>query len=61
MIVERDGKILTNQKTSPGEIVLKNVEDFNKLSLFAKQIQESLCRISGSNLSRHIKIRKPAT
>ena len=50
MIVERDGKILTNQETIPGEIVLKNVADFSNQSLFAKQIQEGLRSISGSNL-----------
>jgi methyl-accepting chemotaxis protein len=50
MIVERDGKILTNQETIPGEIVLKNVADFSSQSLFAKQIQEGLRSISGSNL-----------
>lgn len=50
MIVERDGKILTNQTTIPGEIVLKNVADFNNQSLFAKQIQEGLRSVSGSNL-----------
>lgn len=50
MIVERDGKILTNQEAIPGEIVLKNVADFSNQSLFAKQIQEGLRSISGSNL-----------
>lgn len=50
MIVESDGKILTNQETIPGEIVLKNVADFSNQSLFAKQIQEGLHSISGSNL-----------
>ena len=50
MIVERDGKILTNQETIPGEIVLKNVADFSNQSLFAKQIQEGLRNLSGSNL-----------
>jgi methyl-accepting chemotaxis protein len=50
MIVERDGKILTNQTTIPGEIVLKNVADFSNQSLFAKQIQEGLRSVSGNNL-----------
>ncbi len=53
MIVERDGKILTNQTTIPGEIVLKNVADFSNQSLFAKQIQEGLRSVSGSNLYQH--------
>ena len=50
MIVERDGKILTNQSTILGEIVLKNVADFSNQSLFAKQIQKGLRNLSGSNL-----------
>lgn len=50
MIVERDGKILTNQSTILGEIVLKNVADFSNQSLFAKQIQKGLRSLSGSNL-----------
>jgi len=53
MIVERDGEILTNQETIPGEIVLMNVADFSNQSLFAKQVQEGLRSISGSNLYQH--------
>ena len=53
MIVERDGEILTNQETIPGEIVLMNVADFSNQSLIAKQVQEGLRSSSGSNLYQH--------
>ena len=62
MIVERDGKILTNQSTILGEIVLKNVADFSNQSLLAKQIQKDLRSLSDSNLYQaRMKIRKTAT
>ncbi|MDC6383282.1 methyl-accepting chemotaxis protein [Pseudomonas graminis] len=47
MIVERDGKILTNQSRIPGEIILKNISGFSGQSMFAKAIQEGLGKISG--------------
>jgi methyl-accepting chemotaxis protein len=47
MIVERDGKILTNQSRIPGEIILKNISAFGSQSIFAKEIQDGLSRVSG--------------
>jgi methyl-accepting chemotaxis protein len=47
MIVERDGKILTNQSRIPGEIILKNISGLSSQSIFAKEIQDGLSRVSG--------------
>jgi methyl-accepting chemotaxis protein len=47
MIVERDGKVLTNQSRIPGEIILKNISAFSAQSQFAKEIQDGLKSVSG--------------
>jgi methyl-accepting chemotaxis protein len=47
MIVERDGKILTQQSGVPGEIILKNISAFSGQSMFARQIQDGLSRVTG--------------
>jgi methyl-accepting chemotaxis protein len=53
MIVERDGKILTQQSGVPGEIILKNISAFSSQSMFARQIQDGLSRVTGDgNYSR---------
>lgn len=53
MIVEHDGKILTNQKQIPGEIILKNVSDFSGKSLLAQQIQDGLRNLGSNPIYQH--------
>lgn len=50
MIVEADGKVLSNQKSLPGEIVLRNVSEFTGQSPFVAQIQNALRQRSGQTL-----------
>ncbi len=50
MIVEPDGKILSNQARIGGEIVLKNVADLARQSVFVGEIQEGLGKIGRETL-----------
>ena len=50
MIVEPDGKILSNQARIGGEIVLKNVADLARQSVFVGEIQEGLSKIGRETL-----------
>ena len=50
MIVEADGKILSNQARIPGEIVLRNVSELTGQSPFVAQIQNALRERSGQAL-----------
>ncbi|MES2818811.1 MAG: methyl-accepting chemotaxis protein [Pseudomonadota bacterium] len=50
MIVEPDGKILSNQAALGGEIVLKNVKDLAARSPFVAQIQQGLAGLGGREL-----------
>ena len=52
MIVEPDGKILSNQARIGGEIVLKNVADLARQSVFVGEIQEGLGKIGRETLYR---------
>ncbi|QKE64840.1 methyl-accepting chemotaxis protein [Aquipseudomonas campi] len=53
MIVEPDGKILSNQSRIGGEIVLKNVSELARQSLFVNEIQEGLGQIGRDALFKH--------
>ncbi|UUY09754.1 methyl-accepting chemotaxis protein [Pseudomonas sp. J452] len=53
MIVEPDGKILSNQSSIGGEIVLKNVSELARQSLFVNEIQEGLGQIGRDALFKH--------
>ncbi|MBB1518270.1 methyl-accepting chemotaxis protein [Aquipseudomonas guryensis] len=53
MIVEPDGKILSNQARIGGEIVLKNVSELAGQSLFVNEIQEGLGKIGRDTLYKH--------
>ncbi len=50
MIVEPDGKILSNQSSIGGEIVLKNVAELAGQSLFVSEIRGGLSKIGGDAL-----------
>ena len=50
MIVEPDGKILSNQSSIGGEIVLKNVAELADQSLFVSEIRGGLSKIGGDAL-----------
>ncbi|SIQ66477.1 methyl-accepting chemotaxis protein [Aquipseudomonas alcaligenes] len=50
MIIEPDGKILSNQACIGGEIVLKNVADLARQSVFVGEIQEGLGKIGRETL-----------
>ena len=50
MIVEPDGKVLSNQARIKGEIVLKNVSELAGQSPFVAEIQRSLAKLGGSAL-----------
>jgi len=52
MIVEPDGKILSNQPKLGGEIVLKNVSELASRSPFVAQIQDSLGEVGKSGSYR---------
>ncbi|HEX5841293.1 MAG TPA: methyl-accepting chemotaxis protein, partial [Pseudomonas sp.] len=53
MIVEPDGKVLSNQGRISGEIVLKNVSELAGQSPFVREIQDGLGQIGGSALLKH--------
>jgi len=50
MIVEPDGKVLSNQSRISGEIVLRNVSELAGQSPFIGQIRDSLTKLGGSGL-----------
>ncbi|WP_296256062.1 MULTISPECIES: methyl-accepting chemotaxis protein [unclassified Pseudomonas] len=47
MIVEHDGKVLTNQAHIDGDIILKNISAFSGQSMFAKAVEDGLAQVSG--------------
>ena len=53
MIVEPDGKILSNQSSIGGEIVLKNVAELAGQSLFVSEIRDGLGKIGNDALFKH--------
>nr|WP_137973602.1 methyl-accepting chemotaxis protein [Pseudomonas sp. F(2018)] len=53
MIVEPDGKILSNQARIGGEIVLKNVSELARQSVFVGEIQEGLGKMGREALYKH--------
>ncbi len=53
MIVEPDGKILSNQSSIGGEIVLKNVAELAGQSLFVSEIRGGLGKIGNDALFKH--------
>jgi len=53
MIVEPDGKILSNQARIGGEIVLKNVAELAGQSAFVGEIRDGLGKIGRESLYRH--------
>jgi methyl-accepting chemotaxis protein len=53
MIVEPDGKVLSNQARIGGEIVLRNVSELAGQSPFVRQIQNSLGKIGSDDLLEH--------
>jgi methyl-accepting chemotaxis protein len=52
MLVEQDGKILSNQPSNSSEIVLKNVADLASRSAFIEQIQQGLRQTGQGQLVR---------
>jgi methyl-accepting chemotaxis protein len=52
MIVEKDGKVLSNQPEISGNNVLKNLSDLSGQSAFAAALQTSLKNASGSGIVR---------
>jgi methyl-accepting chemotaxis protein len=52
MLVEQDGKILSNQPSNSSEIVLKNVADLASRSAFIAQIQQGLRQTGQGQLVR---------
>jgi methyl-accepting chemotaxis protein len=50
MIVEPDGKILSNQARIGGEIVLRNVSELARQSVFVGEVQEGLGKIGRESL-----------
>ena len=53
MIVEPDGKILSNQAGGGGEIVLRNVSELAGQSPFIREIQDNLGQIGNRALLKH--------
>lgn len=53
MIVEADGKILSNQGRIGGEIVLKNVAELARQSVFVAEIQQGLAKLGREPLYKH--------
>jgi methyl-accepting chemotaxis protein len=53
MIVEPDGKVLSNQGRISGEIVLKNVSELAGQSPFVAEIQSGLGKIGSTTLLKH--------
>jgi methyl-accepting chemotaxis protein len=53
MIVEPDGKVLSNQGRISGEIVLKNVSELADQSPFVAEIQHNLAKLGSDSLLKH--------